>query len=864
MPFTVDQISRRRRALHSLVRSLGFTRNLVATDYRVVTPRIGEVQVDIAAFGRLPLDMSNAVLVGEVQRHAGSNRDHAVAAALALAAPVALVAGEDGFDVIDASNQKRIEHTTYSDRLSDRLIKELQPDRLLASKLRPRQLSLFPIDVKLLSNARRFARERLRDRVVDAKSEIRQLGPDLGIELTRGDVARILVDALTSLFVEDKFQINYESSEWWHEVSTRFRTLEADLRSFDRRFRSLYELARTSLRVGIDYRSLDSVVVSDLYEPRLVDPGDRDEFGVVYTPFELATRVLEHVPVELVAPEKRDVLDLACGSGTLLLSACDRLASAMPMYQPPGRLHNYLLRRIRGWDRDPFAVRLAHLSLTIHSHPLGNGWRIEQQDSLTTSSSPAVSIIIGNPPWLGRRSGRAGAVTRSRDDAVSPFILKALSLLPPAGLLGMLVPASWLTANHSAGPRQMLREQCEILEVWRLPQGTFPPADAKGAVIIARAKVPEEPRLSHYISRHIKSRKSLQAMYLSGSADRNILIPLDDGGDLGAVSAVTTWMEKAVGEPLTNAFQIRSGPTKGHAREAGEFYRWLADAKKMPHFREVKSIGVQMARYPGDFDPSASWSVDSNYRRQKLLISRVVRGNTPWKLKIGFAFEPIIPSNNQYALSVHPRWLHEHGAEEHTVLYALGAIMGSALVNAWIHDRVAAGNIPSALLAKLVLPPTWTSLAGDACVMSQMLSSDAPLEEVGEIARHIDRVVFDLYRVPTHVQQAAIDSVAGLPAREGVVRYQPPAQASTGSDDQVCRDGCVLGVDESSVTLWVDGITPDEGTSMPIPDRLPAAALLPSASFKVSCAPDNLLGGEFRLHRTAYLEDDGLTSALSL
>lgn len=859
---TITNRSTRARALRSFTSMLGFPRNLIVSEFPVVTGSHGGLILDLVGFGRLPLDMASAVLVGEVaDGDASSSSDNAVAAALALAAPLTVIAGSDGLEIISTSDATRLDFIRYGERPSDRLAEELQVDRLLAAKLRPRQMSLFPADVDMLARARRSAVDRLRNRVVEAKEDVVLAAKDMDRHLSRGDVAGLLVDALTSLFLEDKFQVEHGSESWWREARTRFRELANDVDQFDTHSRALFDLARLHLREGVDYRSLDSVVVADLYEPRLVNPGDKDEFGVVYTPHELASRILERVPVELIPPERRRVLDFACGSGTLLLAAHDRLNSSLPGHSSAGRKHNYLLRHLEGWDRDPFAVRLAHLSLTIHGHPLGNGWKVKQADSLRPDAEADPTIIVANPPWLARRSGGSSS-SRSRDDAADPFVKRALEMLPSTGLMALLLPAGWLTARHSTGTRQLLSERCDVLEVWRLPEGAFPPAEVKGAVIIARVRETADRHLSWYFSRNIPTKFALQALYAENKFGETSLSPaVDSGRPLASASSVTEWMKNQQGGPLGSVVRFRSGPPRGRGVEIGPSYRWLGNVRAMSHFGHVPESAVTMAHYPGDFDPAAGWSIDDLYEQPKLLVTRVSRSNTPWKIKIGFAFDPLIPSNNQYGLMLRQS---SNSTATRGRLYALGAVLGSALVSAWLDRLVTTGNIRRELLERLQIPRGWEGLATLAEEMAYLVESDAPPSVVSLAAREIDAAVFELYKAPGPVVSDVLDSLAGARAREGVVRYahsmlvEQPATETLQESAGSCRDGVVLGVANGLVVLWVDGVTSEAGARVPVPDGLPAAALIPDTTFKVILGKDGLADGQFSLHGSSYLSADQL------
>ncbi|MEH1057357.1 N-6 DNA methylase [Micromonospora sp. CPCC 206171] len=860
----------RHAQLRALFSTLGYDENLVQYDYRYLAADATR-RVDIAAFAQLPLDMSSAVMVGQVQ---AAGEDHArttaLGAASALAAPAAVVAMFDGLEVIAANKATLIQRVPYGERLSDRIVDELRADRLLQAKLRHPTPTLFSVDVTQLPRARRSAVESLRDRVVIAREAIKLSAHTLDFRLTPDSIARLLVNSLTSLFIEDKFEIEYQSASWWQEVQTRFTDLNRDLESFGDSALALFDIARDSLREGVDYRSLDSVVISDLYEPRLVDAGTMNENGVVYTPFELASRVLERVPVELIAPDERSVLDFACGSGTLLLAAHDRLKNALPRPMNFEQIHQYLVSNLHGWDRDAFAVRLTHLSLTLKGHPLGNGWDVQERDTLDTRL-PVInpSIIFANPPWRGRRVGpHAGQGRRQRDDAATPFVNRALDIIRPDGLLALFVPAAWLTARHSADARRNLSRHCEILETWRLPEGAFPPAEVKGAVLIARARKPGSAAANWYVSRRIARRASLGRLYADGTADKTSLLRITGASDpLAASSPVTAFIKDVrAGESLASVANIRSGPPRGGGATGGQTYRWLGNVRALSHFGRVTAYNTSPAMYPGDFDARAAWSPELNYTLPKLLVSRVRRSNTPWKIKVGFAFEPVIPSNNQYAITLKDHlWTDLETRDVERELYALGGILGSALISTWIDDQVTTGNIPRELLATLPLPEGWTGIAEAAEQLSQAAETGYSAEARSALARDLDARVFDLYGAPEEVRRDVLAVMSDEQAPEGTVRYSAPEEwvpnmnpAGVRAERSLEYDGTVLAVADDGIRIWVDQLTDLDGVIIGLPQRLPAAAMLPGVTFKVRTSSGDLRQAEYRFHKSLYLDNEEL------
>ena len=105
-----------------------------------------------------------------------------------------------------------------------------------------------------------------------------------------------------------------QHSKWLKDASDSERSILHDL---------TYKLG-----LGIDYRSMAPAILSQVYEQALVDDDIQHELGIYYTPPALAARMLDSLPVELIDPKDRHVLDPACGSGTLLVAAHGPLVEA--------------------------------------------------------------------------------------------------------------------------------------------------------------------------------------------------------------------------------------------------------------------------------------------------------------------------------------------------------------------------------------------------------------------------------------------------------------------------------------------------------------------------------------------------------
>jgi N-6 DNA Methylase len=112
-------------------------------------------------------------------------------------------------------------------------------------------------------------------------------------------------------------------------------------------------------------------MLGDLYENLLRAQRkrgkDRELNGIHYTPLSLARNVLRRIPVEELPPARRYALDFACGSGTFLLAATERLRSVFDANEADSEseLFDHLRAHVIGNDWDSVAILVANLTYLL-------------------------------------------------------------------------------------------------------------------------------------------------------------------------------------------------------------------------------------------------------------------------------------------------------------------------------------------------------------------------------------------------------------------------------------------------------------------------------------------------------------------
>lgn len=823
---------------------VGYAEDDLVSDYRVWSGGQQFRIADLVAFaGRGPKDMSTAAVTVSA-----SDGDVALTAAFdvaaTLATPFVLSRSVAGLDLWLARPNGPTRWGTVEDADSSDLAQILRPSSALDIKVGLRQQGLFDIPVNLLAFARARGAERLSPIVVEALLEASDRLPSSQAQdplvRSRRDhqrAARLVVGALTTLVVRDR-------NSW--------RTTEPDAlvrrvaRGFGKTFswldaaslseRNVLNSLVQQLGTGIDYRSLDASVLSHVYEDALVSEDERRKLGIHYTPPRLATRLLSELPVELVEPGERHVLDPACGSGSLLIAAHDRLRDLQPPDWTSAQRHSDLRVHVRGFDIDPFAVEIARLSLLLHAQPAGNGWNVDARNTLTTSfDGRSPSLIVSNPPWKY-------VANEGRFQAADDFVNWSVDHLAPGGLLGVLVPQSWLSTGHSRDVRDKLVANCDVFELWRLPEQTFATSSIGTAVLLARKRDGLGGRGRRVVRDVPASRLSA---FLDGApAPANFLIAESEHPNLAAnVPKPST--KKGVTR-LAEVADIRSGPQPKRdirSRDKGDlFLRHFGDVDS---YGAVPTDGLWHVQFPDDFQTGRGAAIND---RRKVLVS-AARARSPWQLKVAIDLNGVIVSNST-------RGVAPKDGDDEDMLFALLMLLGSGFANTFVAARGGDRNVSAGAIADLPIPTDRRAIRRLAQVGRRVVA--APRNERARIVGDAEDIVWAAYGVLDSDRTVFVDRLRGFAAPEGRVRYPGEFGPPELGPDTHRRVGTVLNVTDQSLVLWVNGITSSEGVHLPVPPRMPGWMVRPGATFDVWGVKviDDLYGARYRFQRESWRDPD--------
>ena len=316
-----------------------------------------------------------------------------------------------------------------------------------------------------------------------------------------------------------------------------------------------------------------------------------DSSGLHFTPPALSRTLVEESLSYLDVRTKRQltVFDPACGSGEFLREVLRQL-----------RLQNYSGHlRLIGWDISDAACAMARFGLAwdLRSEPQNVQIEIRHCNSLADSEiwPRDIDLLLMNPPfvsWQNLSPAQKDALARVlglklkyRPDLSAGFLFKAAHAVKNGGILGSVLPSSFLSVESAEPIRRHIGEILQPKLIARLGSHTlFPGAVVDAAIYIAAAGVENgEPPLAVWSDyRSDSAFASLRELRKARSVNSRLVYPLKSpgysiyhnpgigrGGQSWAPRPYESWMLlKLIADlpRIRQIFSVHQGSRTGHKR----------------------------------------------------------------------------------------------------------------------------------------------------------------------------------------------------------------------------------------------------------------------------------------------------------
>jgi hypothetical protein len=859
--------------LRFVLEGCGYGTQEIAERFPIWLPGQEIIRADYVAFTHPEQrDMSTSAIVAQVVDGQEDIHNRWIPAAAALAAPAVLIALPDriaawtsGTDTVAADEVVSVPVTAPRTMISR--LRMLTPEAIARAKSQGFQRTLFPLDIEMLNASRQKARSYLTEQVESALRELGSVSDPRAEEL----VPKLVIGALATLMIRDKTNYNYladgRAGPLIDIAQQRFPGYFDWLSTLTSEQFDAFSRLVDNLGSSINFAGLEPAMVSDVYEQALFTKMQRREQGTYYTPPQLAEQIFKVIPIEHLEPDRRLILDPACGSGTMLLAGAKRLTQIQPQRVDPRLWHGYLTSHLRGFDADPFATEITKLCLLMTALPIGNHWHVDSFDTLNVhlSANERPSIIVSNPPWKFHRDP-AGSTERA-----NMFLSWMLDHLADDGFLACVVPLSWINRNNSKASRAALLQGATLLEVWRLPSALFHntrPTTAP-AVIIAQKVKGGHARGRVTLVKTVRN-LSLSKFLSTGVADEAYLVEPGDNGQrltFGPLSRAMAALNEftSIGSiaEIHNGRPQRPGRLPRTPQEATHYE--LGSLRALQAFSPIDPNLLTPVRYPDDYD-SANPS-DERVRAHKVVVTakNFATGN-PWRINVGYdqygaslreMFHMIIPDEHW------PPW---SDLSEIQRFDALMAVLGSGLVSCLIDENEPTRNISTRRIASIPFPNDEVAiraLAGTGRQVSEAVAA-ADDRRIATADRQLEATIRRIYRLPPNAQAVIAKRLAGAPGFDSTVRY--PVERV--SDRDISEErlpvylpsfGHVIEAGEDGLVLWISGLTQPEGRPVPALPQLPGWLCEGGSDFRIEGDLSNLDTAQFGFHTYDWLTEDELT-----
>jgi type I restriction-modification system DNA methylase subunit len=420
----------------------------------------------------------------------------------------------------------------------------------------------------------------------------------------------------------------------------------------------------------------------------------------------------------------------------------------------------------------------------------------------TIAKAGGFSIVVGNPPYVSNDTlpddqkalYRAKFKTGKKFDLYQCFIEQGIRRLKPGGLLGMILPNTFLTGSSFEMLRDYLLKQTTIYELVDLPKGVFknvavdnvllflknepPPTTAQVAVSIAK------PDASTRRSSEIE----WQAKYTWPLAK----LPDKNGNRINVamtpeVRRACAVIEKAP-DTLDTWFEVCDGITPCRTKaDEGKFtaFKRKAGWHKLLRGRAVAAYRTTWQGEYIDYGPHLWRSRERRFFEQPKVLLHAIR-NKSLQRRLVAALDSVSHFNTDNLVNVIARADKEGGD-----LHALLGILNSRAINFWYRAKYPNVNINPGELRTIPVAPAIFESEPLISAVREMISAKERLADsktdrdtsflhgkVESVQRKIDEIVYGIYEMEG-ADRRLIDNFFDGADQEQVDEGEPEAEPAS-------------------------------------------------------------------------------------
>ena len=283
-----------------------------------------------------------------------------------------------------------------------------------------------------------------------------------------------------------------------------------------------------SISGRLNFQNIAVPDLAEIYESAFITEKTRKELGVHSTPHGLADYIVQHLPWETLPVENRRVFEPFSGHAMLLAAAMARLGDDLDPDLTPAKRHDYLRQRLTGVEKDPFAIEVSRLLLTLSDYPNHNSWDLHPADVFKWKGWDATlancDVVLANPPYEPFKTAEKEAYGATKANPPAEFLRRVMRC-PPA-MMGLVLPQSFLSSPFFREANRQIARRYEDVRIVELPR-LFRYADNETIALMASGRRDEGTRVSVHYSEVLPSGLDafLNDFKVSNSRTKQILVP---------------------------------------------------------------------------------------------------------------------------------------------------------------------------------------------------------------------------------------------------------------------------------------------------------------------------------------------------
>ncbi len=752
---------------------------------------------------------------------------------------------------------------------------DFTPSSILKAKKQGSQLSFADVDMGLLYEwGFNATKDRLQKNFELSIENAKDKVEESKFSLLQG----VSIKLLAALALQDKGYLDLSP----HENQTVQKIIKASQEKYPEYFSpksfqgindGILEKMLSDIRSGgCIFTNLTTEMLDHLYQYAFVNKERRKQLGIYATPPKLARMIVETLPIEDIRPETLCLLDGSCGSGNFLVAGHQRLYDLLPVYTSESEKHEYLAKHILGIDQDQFASEIARFSLLHESLPLGNHWKIKTADFLSTSVhdfSFRPSVILTNPPYHEDYK-----ISHRKFERAVPFVEKNLELLCDNGLMAIILPETFLQKPSCSEVRKRILDECEILEIWQLPEGVFQEATCATSVLFLKKNTHKPKNFPVRVKKVLKQDR--QQFFQHNSPSFSYIIPNQDNWHKKGKSFVPNmlyplWKKLSLLPTLGEIAEIRNGiaPEGGHGDHFCEknppkgWKKWLNGPSALKPFKidwqhqkkgTKKPHGNLYVNWPiGLHRPIEKLQDFFEGQDVKIIINARRNPGTYPRLTAAIDDVGYFVSNDLSII---------FSLKNNVTLEELVAVLNHPVVQVWIDDHIPSKELKMPLIKQIPIPQFSSSQRNTLKTFVTKVMASSENEEIEQLISAINSTINNAYKL-SEDELRLLENFNTIRARPKTSNSDRNTEIFSNKTWIVTGEVQSVHADIGEVRVWLRGFG-DDPIDITIPKEMPGWALRSDVAFEAEIPFDEIDNPDwsklhyFRPLRYSYLTEEEL------